>query len=181
MISLKSEITKKLLNYFFINPGESLYLNELVRKLNLDKRNLAKKLNEMEGEGLLKSHTRGNLRIYSLDTSYPFYKEYRQLILKTAGVQVRLKQALKHIAGIAKVYIYGSYAKGKMGGHSDIDVLIVGKHSMAGAQKKINALQREIDREINVVHMSPRDFAKRLAKRDPFLSGVMKERHIQVI
>ena len=44
MISLKSELTKTLLNYFFINPHEELYINELSRKLNLDKRNLVKKL-----------------------------------------------------------------------------------------------------------------------------------------
>ncbi len=40
MISLKSKITRKLLNYFFLNPKESLYVNELSRNLALDKRNL---------------------------------------------------------------------------------------------------------------------------------------------
>ena len=46
MISLRSEITKKLLNYFFINPHESLYVNEMSQKLQLDKRNLVKKIKE---------------------------------------------------------------------------------------------------------------------------------------
>ena len=55
MISLRSEITKKLLNYFFINPQESLYVNELSSKLQLDKRNLVKKLKELEEVGILKS------------------------------------------------------------------------------------------------------------------------------
>jgi predicted transcriptional regulator with HTH domain len=47
MISLRSEITKKLLNYFFLNPKESLYVNELSRNLALDKRNLVKKIKEL--------------------------------------------------------------------------------------------------------------------------------------
>jgi len=55
MISLRSEITRKLLNYFFLNPEASLYVNELARKLGLDKRNLVKKMKELEKEGLLKN------------------------------------------------------------------------------------------------------------------------------
>ncbi len=34
MISLKSKITIKLLNYFFLNPKESLYVNELSRNID---------------------------------------------------------------------------------------------------------------------------------------------------
>jgi len=40
MISLRSKVARKILNYFFINPQESLYVNELSRKLEVDKRNL---------------------------------------------------------------------------------------------------------------------------------------------
>ena len=81
MISLRSDITKKILNYFFINPEDALYVNELSRRLNLDKRNLVKKLRELETEGLLKSEIRGNLKIYSTNKKFPFYKEYKKLSL----------------------------------------------------------------------------------------------------
>ena len=50
MISFKSKITRELLNYFFINPHQSLYVNELSRKLDLDKRNLVKKIKESIGK-----------------------------------------------------------------------------------------------------------------------------------
>jgi predicted transcriptional regulator len=81
MISLKSEITKKILNYFYINPDDGLYVNELSRTLNLDKRNLVKKLKELEAEGILKSEIRGNLKIYSANKRFPFYKEYKKIVL----------------------------------------------------------------------------------------------------
>ena len=81
MISLKSEITKKILNYFFINPDDGLYVNELSRKLNLDKRNLVRKLRELETTGLLKSTLRGNLKIYSIDREG---KNELTLVLKEA-------------------------------------------------------------------------------------------------
>ena len=88
MISLRSEITKKLLNYFFLNPHESLYVNELVKKLHLDKRNLVKKIKELEKEGVLKSQTRGNLRLYSVNQDYPLYDEYRKIVIKTYLEQI---------------------------------------------------------------------------------------------
>ncbi|KKM82518.1 hypothetical protein LCGC14_1318790, partial [marine sediment metagenome] len=73
MISLKSKITRKLLNYFFLNPKESLYVNELSRNLALDKRNLVKKIKELETEGILKSQARGNLKLYSINRNYKLF------------------------------------------------------------------------------------------------------------
>jgi len=181
MIPLQSKVTRKLLNYFFLNPQGSLYVNELVRQLGVDKRNLVKKLKALETEGILTSSTRGNMRLYSVNTGYPFYKEYRQIILKSVGVEGRLRQALKDVAGVEKAYIYGSYAGGKMGGSSDIDVLVVGNHAIVQAQKKINVLQREIDREINLVHMDSREFDKKLVAKDPFVAGIMSRKHIRII
>ena len=71
MISLISKITRELLNYFFVNPHEGLYVNELAIKLMLDKRNLVKKLRELEKEGILKSQKRGNLKLYSININFP--------------------------------------------------------------------------------------------------------------
>lgn len=95
MISLKSIVTKKLLNYFFINPRENLYVNEIARKLQLDKRNLVKKIQELEKEGILKNQIRGNLKFYSINQNYPLYNEYRQIVIKTLGFEENLREILK--------------------------------------------------------------------------------------
>ena len=52
MMLFKSEIAQKVLGYFFLNPQEQLYTNEIAKNLNLDKRNLVKKLKEFEKDGL---------------------------------------------------------------------------------------------------------------------------------
>ncbi len=181
MISLKSEVTKKLLNYFFINPHESLYVNELSRKLQLDKRNLVKKIRELEKEGLLKSQKRGNLKLYSINKSYPLYKEYKKIILKTIGFEDKLKKTMKEIDGVEEAYIYGSYAKDKMDVHSDIDLLVIGSHDVVLLQRKLNKLQKEMDREISTVNMDEREFKKRIKSRDPFILGILKRKHIKII
>ena len=181
MISMKSKIAKELLNYFFLNPEESLFVNEIERKLDLDKRNLVKKLRELEKAGILKSETRGNQKIYSINSEYPLYDEYRKIVFKTIGIESKLKSMISKIKGIEKVYLFGSYAKDSMEAHSDVDLLVIGDHSIMDLQKEISGIQKEIGREINVVNMDMRDFEKRKMNKDPFIETVFKEKNIEVI
>jgi len=181
MISMKSKITRVLLNYFFLNPEESLFVNEMSRKLDLDKRNLVKKLKALEEEGILGSEIRGNQKIYSINRSYSLYDEYRKIIFKTIGVENKLKNLTEKVKGIEKMYLFGSYAKDAMETHSDIDLLVVGDHKIMTLQKELSKLQKEIGREINVVNMDKKEFEKRKKKKDPFIETVFKEKNIEVI
>ena len=180
MVSLKSKVTGKILNYFFLNPDSSLYVNECSEKLNLDKRNLVKKLKELEKEGLIKSESRGNLKLYSCNKKYPLYNEYKKIILKTLGLENRLRALLKDVKGIKKVYIYGSYAEDRLSVHSDIDLLVIGDHKIISLQKSLNNLQKEIDREINTVNMGENDFNKRKKDGNPFVKGILENKHIEI-
>jgi predicted nucleotidyltransferase len=181
MIPLRSDITRKLLNYFFINTSENLYVNELVRKLNLDKRNLVKKAQELEKEGILRSRTRGNLKLYELNKEYPLYRELRKIFLKTLGVEEKIRAIIKSAAGVESAYLYGSYVRDKMGAHSDIDLLVIGHHRIVQLQPQLNRVQKEIDREINTVHISAADFRAKLKNKDPFILGVLKGKNIKLL
>ena len=181
MISLKSKITQKVLNFYFLNPHESLYVNELSRRLALDKRNLVKKLRELELTGIMKSEKRGNLRLCSVNRKFPLYKEYERIILKTIGVEQRLKQILKAVPGIIEAYIYGSYAQKKLSAHSDLDLLVIGNHEIIILQEKLNLLQNEIGREVNSVNMSEEEFWRKMEEKDPFLSGLFNKKTIKLV
>jgi len=181
MVSLKSEITRKILNYLFLNPKESLYVNEFVRKFGLDKRNLVKKLKELEQEGILRSQARGNLKLYSINNNYTLYNEYKKIVIKTIGFEQKLTQILREINGIKEAYLYGSYAKNKMDTHSDIDLLVIGSHNIVLLQRKLNKLQEETDREINAVNMDEREFKKRIKNKDSFVFQILKDKHIRII
>ncbi len=181
MISLRSEITKNILNYFYLHDDEELYVNELVRKFSVDKRNLIKKLHELEAEGILKSRAQANLKFYSINRKYPLYKEYEKIILKTVGLEKKIRDILITVKGITGGYIFGSYPEGKMETHSDIDLLVIGHHSSLALQKKITQLQKETDREINVVNMDKKEYQKRINNNDPFLTGILNKKHIKII
>jgi len=108
-----------------------LYINEISKKFKLDKRNLVKKMKELEKEGILKSQRRGNLKLYSINQDYPLYEEYKGIVIKTLGFEENLKAVLKASKGVKEAYIYGSYAEDKMDVYSGIDLLVVGNHNMA--------------------------------------------------
>lgn len=181
MISMRSKITKELLNYFFLHPEDSLFVNEISRKLYLDKRNLVKKLKELEKEGIFKSESKGNQKIYSIDRSFPLYNEYEQIVFKTIGIENKLRDILKKVEGVEKAYLFGSYAKNELDTHSDIDLLVIGEHKVVLLQKQINKLQKQIDREINIVNMDKKEFNNRKKRKDTFIKTILKEKYIEVM
>lgn len=180
MISLRSKLTQSVLSYFFLHEKASLYVNEMARLLQLDSGNLTRKLIELELEGILKSNMRGNQKNYSLNSSYRFFHEYKEIIKKSFGLEPTLKKSLKNIAGIQEAYIFGSYAEDQLDLQSDIDLLVIGDHKTLPLHKEIAIIQKKANREINLVNLTPTEFEKK-KRKDPFIKSVMKTKTIKLI
>ena len=178
-MNLSSKITKKLLSYFFLHEDESLYFNEIVRRLGEDKRNLAKKIKEFESVGLLSVETKGPLKIYSVNKDFQFYKEFKKIVLKTVGIEGELKSALLKVRGVKEAFIFGSYAEKKMDSLSDIDVMVIGEQNTIDLHKALSQVQKAIDREINITSMGRKEFTAK--QKDPFISKVMQSKRIVLI
>lgn len=181
MILLNSKVTKTLLAYFFLHSDESLYINEMVRRFGLDKRNLAKKLREYEKEGLFKSEKRGNQIYYSLNKKYALYDEYQKIVLKTIGIEGQLKDILKEVNGLKEAYLLGSYASNKMDSASDIDLLVIGTANTIHLHEVLAVLQNRIDREINLINMSGEEFELKKKGNDPFIKDIFEKKIIKII
>ena len=181
MVSTKSNVIKALFGFYFLHPERSFYVNEMVRRLGVDKRNLVKKLKELEKEKIFVSELKGNQRYYSLNKKYPLYKEYRNIFMKTAGIEEKLKSALSNVKGIKEAYVYGSYARGNMDAFSDIDIIIIGSHDTIMIQKEISRLQKDMDREINVINIDLKEFNDKKKSRDTFILDIFKNKHIKIV
>ncbi len=180
MISLRSKNTKTILGHMFLHEDAELYVNEMARKFSLDDGNLSRKLKELATEGILRCRERGSSCYYSLNPDYPLLKEYKGIVLKTIGLEQKLREALSGISGIEQAFIFGSYAGGTMDASSDIDVLVMGSQDTLVLQKAVALLQKETDREINVISMGSREYKEKLNK-DPFLKSLAKKKKIRLL
>ncbi|MDO8674538.1 MAG: nucleotidyltransferase domain-containing protein [Candidatus Omnitrophota bacterium] len=180
MISLRSKVSQQILNYFMLQQGFEVYVNDLARILHTESGNLTRKLIVLEKEGLLKSRWQGKQRYYSLNKSFPLLKEYKNIVLKTIGLEQVLKTSLGTISGIKKAVIFGSYAQEKMDSHSDIDFLVVGDHSTVELQKAVAQVQKSTQRDINAVSMSLQEYNDKKGK-DPFLKSIESKKTVRII
>jgi predicted nucleotidyltransferase len=181
MISLRSKVAIKLLDYYFLNPNAQHYINELARILGLDPKNTESKLKEFEEKGLLKSEFRGKERYFFLAKNNPILKHYRQIFLKTYGIEKRLKDIMIGVKGLKEAHIFGSYATNKMDSSSDIDILAVGSHSVLELQRVIAKLQKDIGREFNVTNLSLKEFKAKKKSKNPFIMNIFKTKTIRLV
>ena len=180
MLSLRSKVTKTVLGFFMLHEHAEMYVREMARRFHLDDGNLTKKLKELEEEGVLKSRERGREKYYSINPVFPLLKEYRQIILKTVGLEGILKGLLQGISGLEEAYLFGSYASHQMDSASDIDLLAVGNHDTLDLRKKLSQVQKTIDREINLISMGQPEYEKR-KKQDSFIKSLQKSKKIRLV
>jgi|ERR1051326_1514229 predicted nucleotidyltransferase len=181
MLSFRSKITQSILNYYFTNPQAGHYINELARILDLDPKNVDRKLKELEKEGILISHFEGKQRYFKLAEKSPLVENYKHLFESQFGVPQQLRKALAKVAGLKRVYIYGSYASGNFYSFSDIDVLAVGSQRMLDVQRAVLSLQKHLGREINIVNMSEKEFADKQKNNNAFIKNIFSHQVLEIL
>lgn len=173
--SLISSVTRrKILTQFLSHPDEKYYVRQLAVILGVSVGTVHRELIRLLGSGILNSDNVGNLRFFHVNKASPVFKELKQIIFKTEGVQGRLKAELKNLKGLKTAFIYGSFAKGEENAHSDIDLFLLGDISEDELIQKISGLEGEFDREINFTIYTVSDFKKEMKRGGSFLSDVIK-------
>jgi predicted nucleotidyltransferase len=181
MLPMRSVLMQKVLRVFFTNLSARVYVNDLARRLEADPKNLHRVLVRLEADGLLLSEFQGNQRYFFSNRTSDIYKAYRTLFLRTSGVAEALKKELKLLPGLRKAHIFGSYANGRFGPESDIDLLLVGEHQALAAEKCLIKASRELGREINAVHITPEELSRKKAAQDTFIETVFSGKMITVL
>ena len=157
---------------------KSLYVRELGIILNEDPGNLSRELRKLELEGIFISSTKGLVKFYSLDKKHPLFNDFKNIIFKTEGIEGSLRQLVSEYAGIELAFIYGSYAKGKEKGSSDIDIVVVGSFPRDEFTRKLRMLESRLNREANFSSYTKAEFDKESGKNGGFLNIVIKSKII---
>jgi predicted nucleotidyltransferase/predicted transcriptional regulator with HTH domain len=181
MISLRSELRRRLLTYFYLNRSARVYVRQLAQNLGVDSTNLSRELSRLEQQGLLQSETEGRQRYYSMNPHYPYRKAVFALLQDVVGIQPGLADSLRRVDGIEAAYLYGSFAKGEEDAASDIDLLIIGKPNGASLAAEVSRTEKLLKREINYTALTQQELKQKLAAHDIFLTDVWKGKRIQLI
>jgi len=83
-----SKNTLKLLKLFYGHPEEQYYIQELGRLLKTKPGVFQRTLYNLQKEGVLQSYYRANARFFSLNKNYPFYKEFKSIVQKSAKLAI---------------------------------------------------------------------------------------------
>ncbi len=180
----KSPLRKKLLSYFFTNPGAKLYLRDIALKLHVDPANLSRELKRLTDESVFVAQKQGNLKYFSLNPKHALYEEFKSMIFKTIGAQGAIENLLSKIPGIKRAFIYGSFAKNTERADSDIDLCMI-------IQKKefkenpflegIHKLEGELGREINYTFFTDEEWQSKQRSKDSFVTGILKNKKIDLM
>lgn len=181
MISLRSELRRKLLTFFYVNRVARVYVRQLAVALDADSTNLSRELARLEREGFLRSEREGRQLYYSIHPAYPYLKPVFALLQGAVGIQPALRRALQAVGGVESAWLIGSFAKGEADAASDIDLLIVGQPDQSQLAAGIRRVEKALRREINYTVLTSEELERRLAAGDAFLADVWNGKRIELM
>ena len=171
----------ELLKLFFTNPDRAFYMQEIGRILEKKPGIFQRTLNNLALEGILESEYKANARYFKVNRSYPLFKELKNIVFKTVGINGSIGDVLKEEGDIKMAFIYGSYAKAKENYLSDIDIIIIGAPNEDELVKKLDKLEEKLQRDINYKLYALNEFKKDVRENEPFVLEVLKDKKIMII
>ncbi len=174
----RSKTRRSILELFFRDPGKEYYLRQIESLTGFSVGNIRREMLKLEASGLFSKRTLGRVTLYKLDTSYSLYNEIKNIVHKTIGIEGRLRAIANRHKKIKFAFIYGSFAKEKEAGLSDIDILIIGKVKPRDIKAELYKYQSEIQKEINSTVYATDEFLNKLKEKNHFLNAIIKEPNI---
>ncbi len=121
---IKSKTRLKLLIKFFINIGNTGYLNGLASEFGESTNSIRKELNNLSKAGYLIKSSSNNKIIYSANQKHPLFNTLQKIVRQHLGIERALEVIFDKIGHIDKIYLLGDSAKGVDSGL--IEILILG-------------------------------------------------------
>ncbi len=175
---LGSKTRSSILKIFFDDSQKEYYLRQLEALTGYSVGNVRREMLRLEADGIFQARDIGRTKLYRLNKRYPLYKELKNIIRKTIGIEEALKEALKRCEGVEFAFIYGSYAEGREHSLSDIDCIVIGNVSPKEIKSALFEYQTKIGRQINSIVYTKEDFLRRLDEKNHFVSSISQTKKV---
>jgi predicted nucleotidyltransferase len=123
---LASPALARLVLHFALHGHVPHHVRGLQRRSGLSMSSLNRELRRLESRGLVVRADDGGRALYRAAEEHPAWKTLRQLVRDFADPAEVVGEAISGIEGIDAAFVFGSFARGDAGEHSDVDVLVVG-------------------------------------------------------
>ncbi len=176
-----SRVRVKLLTIFLSKPDGLYYVRELTRLAKEEINAIRRELARMKEVGMLKSEQRGNRLYYSYRTSYPFYPELQNLIIKSSPLGQQLIKNRSKLGFIKYAFVSQKLIRGLERSSDHIDLMIIGKVIMPQLSLIVKKLEKILETEINYSSMTEEEYKYRKTRKDPFITSVLLQPRIMLI
>ena len=166
-----------LLTMLLDGKQRRVHIRELARNSGLSAPSLMREAKSLVKIGLLREERDGNRVDYLANVASPLYAVLSELVAKTAGAEIALKEAFSDSDNNI-VFIYGSRAKGMERTDSDYDVLVIGREGLRKTVARAGAVANRIGVEVNPYVIAAEEFKQRISSGDHFLKEVMASQKI---
>ena len=175
-----SKAKTRILRFFLLNPDKEYRVTEIAKKNMILSGAVRKEIKELKKIKFLTEHKKKGIKFYTLDPTFYFYFELKNLFAKSASSpQCKSLAKLKNIGDVKLALVSGiflNYPKSK------VDMVLVANNVSRGKLRNVmNSLEAEVGKEVSFVMMNSDEFKYRLDMLDRFLIDFIEGSHIELI
>ena len=176
---LSSRTRVKLLKLFFLNPDQSYFVREIVRRTGEHLNSIRREVDNLLSCELISEEMVGKKRFFKVNTEHGLYPEIKSLLFKAQILQQ--KQTLRELQRIGRIKYLA--LTGYFAGldYTMTDVLIVGSINRTRLRRLLRRFQHDFDHEISYTVMTPAEFKYRNDLTDRFLYTILESPKIVIV
>lgn len=171
----------RMLNLFLKNDDdEPIEKKDVIKRTELREPTVRKELDVLKKIGFLKEKKKKNLKFYTLDTQFPYYKELRQMILKAEFEPDKdMINKIKKVGRVKFCIIAGHLISEPA---ANAELLLVGENlDDVKVAETITSLEASVGQEIRYSTMNLEEFLYRCEMCDRFTLELLKGPHREII
>lgn len=170
----------RVMRFFVLNPGQKFSTVEVHEKTQITAAAIRTNISSFLKIGLIKSSTRSGKKFYTVNESFVYYQELRNLFVKSnVYPQCSQIKSIKSVGKVKLVMVSGAFMNYPQ---AEIDMLIVANDVKRPALLDVVAsIEAEIGHEIRYMILTAQEFEYRLEMMDRFLIEFFTAPHDTII